>query len=87
MFTFRKVRRELNFEQGAAEYTYGQLDLYMQGSPAEIQTTTRCSLIGSSMTAGTPVLSPSSLLLPPLSHCKENFGVCLNIFFYFLKAR
>jgi hypothetical protein len=38
------------------------------GSPAEILTQTHWKLIGRSMTAPPPVLSPSSILLPPTSH-------------------
>jgi hypothetical protein len=36
--------------------------MYIQGSPAEIQTPAHWNLIGHSMTAPPPVLSPSSIL-------------------------
>jgi len=41
--------------------------MYVQGSPFGIQTPTNWNLIGRSMTALPPVLSPSSIL-PPHSH-------------------
>jgi hypothetical protein len=38
--TFRKVRRKPSFAQVVTDYMYGHLDIYIQGSPAEIQTNT-----------------------------------------------
>ena len=67
--TFRKVRRESNFTQVGIEYTYGLLHVPKEGSPAEIQTPTHWKLIGHSMTAPPPVLSPSITLPPPSCHC------------------
>jgi len=40
----------------------------IKGSPVEIQIPTHWNLIGRSMTAPQPVLSPSGILLPPSSH-------------------
>jgi hypothetical protein len=37
----------------------------VKGSPAKIQTQTRCNLIGCSMTAQPPVLSPNSVIPSP----------------------
>ena len=50
------------------EYTYGQLDIYIQRGQTEIQTPTYWNLIGRSMTAPQLVLSPSSILPPPASN-------------------
>ena len=41
----------------------------VQACPADIQTPAHWNLIGRSITAAPPVLSPSSNLPPPLSHC------------------
>jgi hypothetical protein len=41
----------------------------MQESPVEIQIPAHWNLIGRSVTAPTAVLSPSSTLPPPSSHC------------------
>ena len=43
--------------------------MYIPDSPVEIQTTIHWNLIVRSMTAAPPVLSPSSNLPPPSSHC------------------
>jgi hypothetical protein len=43
--------------------------MYTQGNPTEIQTPANWKLIGRSMTAWPPVLSPSSILLPLLYRC------------------
>jgi hypothetical protein len=43
--------------------------MYIQGSPAEIQTPTHWNLISRCMTTPPPLLSPSSTLLPSWSHC------------------
>jgi len=58
----------LNFAQVGIEYTYGQLRMYIQESPAQIHTPLYWNLNARSMTAPTPVLSPSSTLPPPSSH-------------------
>jgi hypothetical protein len=42
---------------------------YAEGSPGEIQTTAHWNLIGHSITAPSPVLSPSSILPPPSPRC------------------
>jgi len=36
--TFRKGRRKSNFALVGTDYTYGHLDMYIQDSPADIQT-------------------------------------------------
>jgi len=54
--------------QVGTAYAYGQLYLYIHGSPAEIQTPTPWKLIGRSVTALPPLLSPSSILSRPLIH-------------------
>jgi hypothetical protein len=53
--------------------------MYIKRSVVEIQTPTHWNLIGGSMTALPPVLSPNSILRPPSSHCtfipaSEKFG-------------
>ena len=55
--------------QSRTEQTYSQIYkcIIKGGSPAEIQTGTQWNLIGRSMTAPSPVSSPSSILLPPPS--------------------
>jgi len=37
---FRKVRRKSNFAQVGAEYTFGELCVYIQGGPVENRTAT-----------------------------------------------
>jgi len=52
------------------QYTYVQLYIRIpKRSPDEIQIHTHRNLIGRSMTYPPPVLSPSIILLPTLSHC------------------
>jgi hypothetical protein len=68
--------------------TFGQLHVYTQVSPGEIQTVGRWNLIGHSMTTPPFVLSPNSILPPTLSHHREeNFGTSSKnvAFFLFLK--
>jgi hypothetical protein len=69
--TVQKVRLKSRFVQVGIEYTYGKVYIYVytQGSPAEIQTPSHWNVIDRSMTALQPVLSPSSILLPPSSYC------------------
>ena len=50
-------------------YASGQVCMYIQWGPVEIQTPTQQNLTGSTMTAPPPVLWPSSILPPPSSHC------------------
>jgi len=69
MVMFRMVRYISHFAKSGIEYTYGQICLYIEGSPVEIQTPGHRILIGRRMTALPPVLLPSSILLPPLPHC------------------
>jgi len=57
-----------NFSQDTIECMYGQLFVYRQWSPAEIQTQTYWNLTGHGMLVPLPVISPSSILHPPLSH-------------------
>ena len=62
--------------------------MYIQGSPVGIQTPSHWNLIGRSMTAPPPVLSPSSILLPPFvslcSHSRnKKFGAHDFSFLYF----
>jgi len=59
----------------------------MQGSQNKIQPLTPRNIIGRSMTALPPVLSPSSILPPPSSHCvsipaKKN-PACLSEMLFF----
>ena len=59
--------------------------LYTEGSSVEIQTTTHWHLLAA---VWPPVLSPSSILLPPLSHCtfiptRKSLAHILTIFFSF----
>jgi hypothetical protein len=50
------------------EYPYIQMYGYIQWCPVEIQTPEHWNLVGYSMTCSPPVFSPSSILLPFLSH-------------------
>jgi hypothetical protein len=63
---FRKFQRKSSFAQVGTEYAYGQLYMYVQRSPTEIQTPTPWNLIGHNMTAPRPMLSPRSIF-PPAS--------------------
>jgi hypothetical protein len=58
-----------NFSHVTIECMYGQLFVYRQWSPAEIQTQTQWNLTGHGMLVPLPVISPRSILHPPLSHC------------------
>ena len=49
--------------------TYGQLYVYMQGHPVDIQTPTHWYLISHTLTILLPVLLPSTTFLPHSSHC------------------
>ena len=51
------------------QYKCGQIYVYKQRIPVDTQTPTHQKLIGRSMAAPPHVLSPSSILPPPLSHC------------------
>jgi hypothetical protein len=51
------------------EYTHGQIDVFINSGPAEIQTPTHWNPIGYSLVALPPVLSPSSILTLPWSLC------------------
>ena len=62
--TFRTARRKSRLE-----CTCGQLYMCVPGSPVVIQTLTHWNPNGCSMTVPPPVLSPSSILPPPSSHC------------------
>ena len=53
---FRKVWYMSHFAKFGVEYTYGQICLYIEGSPVEIQTPGFKILIGRNMTALPPVL-------------------------------
>ena len=57
------------FRKSGMEYKRGQLCVYIKGSLVDIQTTKHWSLIGCSITASPPVLSPSSILRPASSPC------------------
>jgi hypothetical protein len=66
--------------------------MHEKWSPSEIQTTTHGNLIGRSKTTPPFVLSPSSILPPPASHCaftavrKISVRVDKNVIFvYFSK--
>jgi hypothetical protein len=79
-----------NFVQVKILYICGQLCTYTQRSPPEIQAQTHWNLISPSMTAPPPVLSPSSILLPPLSYCAfvptRKYSACISktLLFQFL---
>jgi hypothetical protein len=66
---FQKIRRKFNFLQVGTEYTYDQIYMYVEGNTDDIQITAHWNLIGRSTTAHPAVLSPSSILPPPSSHC------------------
>ena len=67
IITFWHVRSKPYFIQVTSGYTYGQPYTHIQVRPAEIQTPAHWNLICLSITAPQPVLSPSSILPPPLS--------------------
>jgi hypothetical protein len=54
------------------EYTIGQLCMYMQWIPVEIQTAAHWHIINSSTTTPQVVSSPRSILPPFLCHCVFN---------------
>ena len=61
--------------------------MYIQVGPADIRTPTPWNLIGLTMTAPPPVLSPSSILPSPSSHNvfhshNEKFGASLKILLF-----
>jgi len=60
--TFWKVQGKSNSAQIRTQYTYGQLCVYMQESPAEVQPPMHWNLTGRSVTAPPPILSPRSIL-------------------------
>lgn len=49
-------------------YVLSNFYVYIQGSPNETHTSTHSNLISCGMTTLLPLLSPSSILVPPLSH-------------------
>jgi len=71
--TFRKIRRKSNFAQVGTDCMYGEpcSCLHMQGRVAKIQTLAHWNVIGRSMTAPRPMLSPSSIL-PPFIPARKN---------------
>jgi hypothetical protein len=74
--------------QIAFEYKHGQIDVFINSGPAEIQTPTHWNPIGHSLTAPPPALSPSSILMLPWSLCafiqaRKN-SARFKMFFYFL---
>ena len=93
--TLRKVRRKSNFVQVGIDYTYGQLCVCIQAVQLKSKLPTHRNLIGPSMTAPSPVLSPNIILPPPSSHCAfshgeekksgEGFKNIISIFFYLFK--
>jgi len=64
-----KVWCKSNFVHVRIEYAYGQLYVYIQESPVEDEVPTHWNLISHSMTFPVHVLSSSSILPPPSSHC------------------
>jgi hypothetical protein len=64
----QKIHCKSNFVQVGTEYTYGELCMFIQGNPVEIQTEAHWNPITSSMSALPPVLLPSSILPPLSSH-------------------
>ena len=70
------------------QYTCGQSCMPIQVSTGEIQTPTHWNPDNHSETAPPPVISPSSILLPLLSHCAfittwKNSGHVSKSFFFF----
>jgi hypothetical protein len=65
---FRKIRRKSHLAQVGIGYVYGPTYVYMQWNPVEMQSPPLWNSINSRMAALQPVLSPSSILLPPSSH-------------------
>jgi len=57
--------------------------MYAEESPAQIQTPTHWNLTGLSLTAPSPVLSPSSILPPPCAFIPTKKNSARIIFFYF----
>jgi hypothetical protein len=67
--TFLKAQRQSNFVQVRTVYSCSLLCMCIQSSPVKTRTPTQSNLIGRSMTAPPPVLSPSSILPPPSPPC------------------
>ena len=76
--------------QVGTEYTNGQIHMYIKGGPVEIWTPTQWNVTRRSMKAPPPVLSHSSILPPPSSHCAffpAGKTFALDFFFFcFLKT-
>jgi hypothetical protein len=69
--TFREVRRQIYFAEVelSVHLVNNGAHVNIHRSPVETQTPKHCDLLSSSMTTTSPVLSPSSILLSPSSHC------------------
>jgi hypothetical protein len=67
--TFRKIQCKTRLRQLGMVYIFSQANMYIQGSPVEIQTQTHGNLIDGSTSAPPPVLSTISILPLPSSHC------------------
>ena len=84
-----------NSAQVTIECMYGQLSVYRQWSPAEIETQTHWNLIAHGMIVPLPVISPSNILQPPFSQCafiptRKNLAcvvknVIISLSLYFFK--
>lgn len=85
---FQKVWHKSTFLLVRIEYTCGQLCMFIQGIPVEIQTATSWGLISCSIMALLPLPSPS-IILPPLScHCvliltRKNMACITKVLFLF----
>jgi hypothetical protein len=83
----QKVWHELNFAQVRIDDTYGQLYVYTQWGPIEIETPTHWNLIGCSVTTLLPVQLLNSILPPPPSYyafipAKKNRAHISKILFF-----
>jgi hypothetical protein len=67
VLTFLRDQLQSNFVQVRIVYLCSLLCMSIESSPVEIRTPAQCNLIGRSMTAPPPVLSPGSILPPPSS--------------------
>jgi hypothetical protein len=61
--------QDLRLCQVGMGYIFSQVHMLIQGSPVEIQAQTLWKLIGCSAPTPPPVLTPSSILPLPSSHC------------------
>jgi len=77
-FMYRHFPNYATVSEGPAQvgilYTWGQPYLRIKGSPGDIHAPAHWNPIGCNVSAVPSVLSPSSILVPPSSHCVFSIG-------------